>query len=87
MPETLSSSATDLIHNLLQVDPAKRLSVDEVLRHPWVTKNLNTPVNWESNCPKEDIDLDCAAELGQKQRKVKFGSKDAKLMGHYFLGC
>ncbi len=64
MPESLSPQAADLITNLLQVEPEKRLSVDDVLRHPWVTKNLNAPVNWESNCPKEDIDLDCAAELG-----------------------
>ena len=64
-PDTLSPQAADLIHNLLQVDPAKRLSVDNLLRHPWVTKNLNTPVSYESTCPKEDIDLDCAAELGE----------------------
>lgn len=31
----LSNEALDLLHNMLQVDPRKRLTIDEVMGHPW----------------------------------------------------
>ena len=34
--EKLSDSAIDLIKQLLEVDPRKRLSAYEVLSHPWL---------------------------------------------------
>ena len=34
--EKLSESATNLIEQLLEVDPKKRLSAYEVLSHPWL---------------------------------------------------
>ncbi|KIO19784.1 hypothetical protein M407DRAFT_40399, partial [Tulasnella calospora MUT 4182] len=34
-PEWLSTDARDLIRNLLQKDPAKRLTVSQTLAHPW----------------------------------------------------
>lgn len=37
----ISKEAKDLISNLLQVEPASRLSAGEALKHPWF-KNLNT---------------------------------------------
>lgn len=32
----LSDELVDLLSNMLQVDPQKRFSLDEVLQHPWV---------------------------------------------------
>ena len=37
-PEYLSSEVKDLLTNLLVKDPAKRLPLEEVLKHPWITK-------------------------------------------------
>ena len=34
--DTVSGDAKDLLRNLLQVDPTKRLSATEALKHPWV---------------------------------------------------
>jgi len=28
----------DFVHNLLQIDPYKRLSAEEALQHPWLTQ-------------------------------------------------
>eukprot|EP00798_Chlamydomonas_sp_ICE-L_P002768 gene2768-12643_t len=36
----LSLECTDLLRRLLKPDPVKRISLDEVLAHPWFTKKL-----------------------------------------------
>ena len=36
-PEYLSKQAVSLIRGLLQKDPKKRMSLDDVLKHPWIT--------------------------------------------------
>ncbi|KAI8647470.1 kinase-like domain-containing protein [Parasitella parasitica] len=37
LPEYLSSDAKDLIKRMLVVDPAKRMTMAEILNHPWLT--------------------------------------------------
>ncbi|KAJ7652061.1 other/AUR protein kinase [Mycena polygramma] len=37
-PATISVEAKDLIAKLLQYDPAKRVALTDVLRHPWIVK-------------------------------------------------
>ncbi|ORY97291.1 kinase-like domain-containing protein [Syncephalastrum racemosum] len=37
MPETLSEGAKDLVRRMLTVDPAKRITMEQVLMHPWMT--------------------------------------------------
>ncbi|RMY50478.1 hypothetical protein D0865_06885 [Hortaea werneckii] len=39
IPKFLSDEARDLIKRLLVLDPEKRLSLDEVERHPWILKH------------------------------------------------
>ncbi|XP_039253827.2 tribbles homolog 2-like [Styela clava] len=38
VPDTLSSEARDLIHNLLCRDPSQRFRASDVLIHPWIRK-------------------------------------------------
>ncbi|PFH53350.1 hypothetical protein AMATHDRAFT_73526 [Amanita thiersii Skay4041] len=38
LPAYISGDAKDLITKLLQYDPARRLALTEVLRHPWIVK-------------------------------------------------
>lgn len=40
-PEYLSSEVIDLISNLLKKEPSQRMSLNEVLTHPWVEKYKN----------------------------------------------
>ncbi|KAJ9116920.1 hypothetical protein QFC22_004578 [Naganishia vaughanmartiniae] len=42
-PEWLSEEAKDLIRNILQLEPVKRLSIEEILRHPWFNKTIIDP--------------------------------------------
>ena len=39
----VSEQAKDLIRNLLQVDPAKRMTIDQLSEHSWVATNLEVP--------------------------------------------
>ena len=39
IPSFVSKEASDLITKLLQKNPRKRISLTEVLNHPWITKN------------------------------------------------
>lgn len=39
----VSDQAKDLIRNLLQVDPAKRMTIDQLSVHSWVSTNLEVP--------------------------------------------
>ena len=43
-PEFLSSSAVDLLHNILNVDPDKRYTIDQIKQHPWFNQ-INPKIN------------------------------------------
>ncbi|CAH0051915.1 unnamed protein product [Clonostachys solani] len=36
VPSSVSAEATDLIHKVLVLDPGKRLSLEEIQKHPWI---------------------------------------------------
>lgn len=40
----VSDQAKDLIRNLLQVDPAKRMTIDQLCEHSWVSTHLEVPI-------------------------------------------
>uniref|UniRef100_A0A7N8X472 Maternal embryonic leucine zipper kinase n=1 Tax=Mastacembelus armatus TaxID=205130 RepID=A0A7N8X472_9TELE len=50
-PRWLSPGSVLLLNQMLQVDPKRRLSVRQLLDHPWVMKDYNSPVEWYSRQP------------------------------------
>ncbi|XP_077612300.1 maternal embryonic leucine zipper kinase isoform X4 [Crocuta crocuta] len=48
VPKWLSSSSVLLLQQMLQVDPKKRISVKNLLSHPWIMHDYNCPVEWQS---------------------------------------
>uniref|UniRef100_A0A673VCU5 non-specific serine/threonine protein kinase n=1 Tax=Suricata suricatta TaxID=37032 RepID=A0A673VCU5_SURSU len=48
VPKWLSSSSALLLQQMLQVDPKKRISVKNLLSHPWIMQDYNCPVEWQS---------------------------------------
>lgn len=44
MPEHLSVQCKDLIQRILVIDPKGRLSLDEILAHPWVNQITSKPL-------------------------------------------
>ncbi|KAG6849465.1 Serine/threonine-protein kinase ark1 [Arthromyces matolae] len=47
-PATLSAEVKDLIAKLLQYDPQGRLSLSQVLNHPWIVKHRTSPTSRRS---------------------------------------
>jgi len=41
--KNVSEQAKDLIRNLLQVDPAKRMTIDQLNEHSWIVNNQDVP--------------------------------------------
>lgn len=50
----VSDEAKDFVMRLLQLDPAKRMSAEEALRHPWISVD----------CPQRTMSTACLDELG-----------------------
>lgn len=44
---SISESAKDLLRRMLTVDPKRRITIAEILTHPWL-KNKRNPVNFDS---------------------------------------
>lgn len=63
IPKWLSPDSVQLLHDMLQVDPRRRISTKDLLRHPWMLKGFNHSVSWKSKYKKEHIDDDCLIEM------------------------
>ena len=47
-PSWLSSGSLQLLHAMLQTDPKRRITVQELLTHPWLLEGYEKPVRWQS---------------------------------------
>ncbi len=45
----ISDEFKDLINNLISINPSKRLTIDEILKHPWLVKQLGESYNQLNN--------------------------------------
>uniref|UniRef100_A0AAQ4NPM1 Maternal embryonic leucine zipper kinase n=1 Tax=Gasterosteus aculeatus aculeatus TaxID=481459 RepID=A0AAQ4NPM1_GASAC len=50
-PRWLSPASVLLLNQMMQVDPKRRVTVRQLLDHPWVIKEYNSPVEWRSRQP------------------------------------
>lgn len=77
-PEWLSESSIEMLDQLLQVDPKRRITVTQLLYHPWILYDC-TPcysLPWESVYQTQDLDDDCVTEMAissGKSRKIVHG--------------
>uniref|UniRef100_A0A674JW35 Maternal embryonic leucine zipper kinase n=1 Tax=Terrapene triunguis TaxID=2587831 RepID=A0A674JW35_9SAUR len=63
VPKWLSASSILLLHQMLQVDPKKRITVKHLLNHPWLMQDYSYAVQWQSKYPLGHLDDDCIIEL------------------------
>ena len=49
----LSPAARDIIGRLLQPDPRKRTTLEEVMHHPWITKEGTQPLSPYKHAPAD----------------------------------
>jgi len=73
LPSFLSQGCKELIKAMLEVDPLKRITIEEIRRHPWFKTNLPTYLaEPSSTCPKiKDLDLEIVEEIAQKFQEDK----------------
>lgn len=69
-PPWLTEESKTLISRMLQVDPQKRVTIKQLMTHPWLTKDTNVPVEWKSKY-KRCLDEDCITELAVHHGKSK----------------
>ncbi|EUC34015.1 hypothetical protein COCVIDRAFT_15083 [Bipolaris victoriae FI3] len=74
-PPWLSTECRNLIHRMLQTDPAQRLTLSEIMVHPWLTKGFNSPP--ENYLPhREPIQLPLDPEVVEKMQGFDFGTTE-----------
>uniref|UniRef100_A0A673LC19 Maternal embryonic leucine zipper kinase n=1 Tax=Sinocyclocheilus rhinocerous TaxID=307959 RepID=A0A673LC19_9TELE len=70
-PHWLSPASILLLNQMMQVDPKRRLTVKQLLDHPWVMKGYSTPVEWQSKHPLGHIDEDCITEMAVASKQSR----------------
>ncbi|XP_037530892.1 maternal embryonic leucine zipper kinase [Nematolebias whitei] len=70
-PQWLSTGSILLLNQMMQVDPKRRLTVRQLLDHPWVTKDYNSPVEWHSRQPLDRLDEDCITEMAVNMKRSR----------------
>uniref|UniRef100_A0A672MRE4 non-specific serine/threonine protein kinase n=1 Tax=Sinocyclocheilus grahami TaxID=75366 RepID=A0A672MRE4_SINGR len=70
-PHWLSPASILLLNQMMQVDPKRRLTVKQLLDHPWVMKGYSTPVEWHSKHPLGHIDEDCITEMAVASKQSR----------------
>ncbi|KAK8815858.1 hypothetical protein WA538_004981, partial [Blastocystis sp. DL] len=56
IPTNLSADLQDLLRRFLEKDPSKRISIDEILAHPWLQGySLNLQANLSPNISRESL--------------------------------
>ncbi|VDN02999.1 unnamed protein product [Thelazia callipaeda] len=62
-PDYLSPLSKDLLRLLMQVDPEKRITISELIAHPWINKKYTQALKWSSIYNKNIVDEDIIHEL------------------------
>ncbi|XP_035273047.1 maternal embryonic leucine zipper kinase isoform X2 [Anguilla anguilla] len=62
-PHWLSPGSILLLNQMMQVEPKLRVTVRQLLDHPWVMEGYSSPVEWRSKQPLGHVDEDCITEM------------------------
>ncbi|KAJ4341853.1 Serine/threonine-protein kinase [Didymella glomerata] len=74
-PPWLSAECRGLIHRMLQTDPSQRMTLSEIMNHPWLTKGFNSPP--ENYLPhREPLQLPLDPEIVEKMTGFDFGTPE-----------
>ena len=62
-PTWLSSDSLNLLSELLQVDPKRRLTMQQLIYHAWIMKGYSSSVDWQTRYYFKDLDRECITEI------------------------
>jgi hypothetical protein len=63
VPSWLSQDSIHLLNDLLQIDPKKRITMQQLVYHPWVLKGYSSGVDWQTRYYFKELDRECVAEI------------------------
>ena len=64
IPDWLTHGSVKILSEMMQTHPKKRITIKELLCHPWVCQTYGVPVPWQSiHRDGTDPDSDCIAEM------------------------
>ncbi|XP_029046965.1 maternal embryonic leucine zipper kinase-like [Osmia bicornis bicornis] len=92
-PNWLSSSSKRLIRAMLQTDPKKRITIQELCNHPWITAGFLNPVSFihKTNFEKDDDVLSTMSAICNEhaseiwKKLVKSGRTDYRTATYLLL--
>eukprot|EP00742_Colponemidia_sp_Colp-10_P004662 GILJ01004973.1.p1 GENE.GILJ01004973.1~~GILJ01004973.1.p1 ORF type:complete len:817 (+),score=151.65 GILJ01004973.1:177-2627(+) len=84
MPEHLSADAKDLFPRLLNVDPTKRISIEDLLQHPWLQTDEHQTTGRKMSCDSANLDEEIVTEVSHLgyTRDFLVKSLDTKEFNH-----
>jgi maternal embryonic leucine zipper kinase len=63
VPAWLSADSTHLLNDLLQIDPKRRITMPQLVYHPWVLKGYSSGVDWQTRYYFKELEKDCVGEI------------------------
>lgn len=86
LPSWLSQDSITLLNDLLQIDPKKRITMQQLVYHPWVLKGYSSAVDWQTRYYFKELDRECITEISLYfNRSMKEISDHLHLWNYDFL--
>ncbi|KAK3884528.1 hypothetical protein Pcinc_011201 [Petrolisthes cinctipes] len=76
-PEWLSDESRDLLATMLQVDPKHRVTVSQLVSHPWLSTGHTRPIDSRSIYKSSGVDEDVITEVAVHQGKSRVAVRQA----------
>ncbi|XP_064457770.1 maternal embryonic leucine zipper kinase-like [Ornithodoros turicata] len=74
-PSWLPEDTAELLSQMMEVDPKRRITITALLNHPWVAKGHRKPISFKSNYTFNNFDDDALTELaihyGRSKRSIE----------------
>ncbi|KAG8200582.1 hypothetical protein JTE90_000652 [Oedothorax gibbosus] len=81
-PSWLSVESKAILSEMLQVNPARRISIEDLKVHPWILKDSDVRTQWHCQKQIEEYDPECLAELAiyynQSYRSIEISLNQSK---------
>uniref|UniRef100_A0A4W3HL91 Maternal embryonic leucine zipper kinase n=1 Tax=Callorhinchus milii TaxID=7868 RepID=A0A4W3HL91_CALMI len=78
IPKWLSPGSELILKQMLQVDPSRRVSVKQLLNHPWLMQGYSSPVEWHTRYPVNAVVLYRTRSLDMDLNQANGGSSQKK---------
>ena len=66
VPQWLSKGSVEILGQMLQTNPRYRITVPDLLKHPWVCKSYGVPVSYTTRMSLDRIDADVIAIIAKR---------------------